>query len=247
MAENRENPAESVRTLSLLVEQNGIPWVAEAQQVGEDPFLDMLDDNVEMDDATEANLMRLCDSVESGLEFIGSVGACPAGDTTAIVGVDLDGDGEYDVELAGVGMVAPTQSRGEEIERKRISLRSARALALTSQFWLGMKYQERVAALGLVTQIELALISVFHELAPEPGVAWDGERRAREIERRLSRLRWVEREQEREYGGLKGVWNRLVGRHKVSGKELYQRMLREADGMLEPMQMGEMRPTFRRK
>ena len=136
-------------------------------------------------------------------------------------------------------MVAPTQSWGEEIERKRISLRSARALALISQFRLGVKYQERVAALGLVTQIELALISFFQESAPEPGVAWDGERRAREIERRLARLRWVEREQEREYGWLKWVWNRLVGRHKVSGKELYQRMLREADGMLEPMRMGE--------
>ena len=74
MAENREYPAESVRTLSLLVEQNGIPWVAEAQQVGEDALLDMLDDNVEMDDATEANVTKLCGSVESGHEFIGSVG-----------------------------------------------------------------------------------------------------------------------------------------------------------------------------
>ena len=161
MAENRENPSESVRTLNLLVQQNGAHCVAEALQVSEDALRDLRDGNVEMDDATEADLGRLCESVESGLEFIGSVGAGPADDTPAIVGVDLDGDGEYDVELAGVEMVAPTQSWGEEIERKRISLRSAKALALISQFRLGVKYQESVAALGLVTQIELALISFF--------------------------------------------------------------------------------------
>ena len=142
----------------------------------------------------------------------------------------LDGDGE----LAGVGVVSPGMGWAEEMERKRVSLRSARALALITQFRLGMSYQEHVAALGLVTQVELALISFFQESVPEPGVEWDSERRAREIERRLARLRWVERE----FGGLKGVLNRLAGRGKVSGKELYQRMLNEADGMLEVMSEG---------
>lgn len=83
-----------------------------------------------------------------------------------------------------------------------------------------MSYQEHVAAQGMVTQVELALIAYFHESVPDPGCERDSERRSREIERRLARLRWVERKQEREYGGLKGVWNWLVGKHKISGKEL---------------------------
>ena len=58
------------------------------------------------------------------------------------------------------------------MERKRESLRSARALALITQFRLGMPYREYLAALGMVTQVELALISFFRESVPEPGVGW---------------------------------------------------------------------------
>ena len=49
----------------------------------------------------------------------------------------------------------------------------------------------------------------------------------------------MEREQQREFGGFRGVWNNLLGRRRISGKELYQRMLREADGMLEVMARGD--------
>ena len=64
---------------------------------------------------------------------------------------------------------------------------------------------------------------------------WDVEKRSREIERRLARLRWVEEKQREEYGGWKGVWRAVVGRKKVSGKELFQKMLDEADGMMTAM------------
>ena len=142
------------------------------------------------------------------------------------------------MELVGLGVLSPGASWSEDMDRKRLSLRSARALAVLTQFRLGMDYQDVVASLGLVTQIELALISFFGESVPEPGVEWDAERRHREIERRLARLRWVEREQDKEYGGFKGVWNNLIGRTRVSGKELYQKMLEEADGMLAAMSGG---------
>ena len=61
---------------------------------------------------------------------------------------------------------------------------------------------------------------------------WDGERRAREIERRLVRLRWVKDEEEKEFTGMRGVVNWMAGRNRMSGKELYQRMLRESEDML---------------
>lgn len=47
-----------------------------------------------------------------------------------LVAVDLNGDGTADVELAGVGMLTPKPSWTEEQERKSISLRSARAIAM---------------------------------------------------------------------------------------------------------------------
>ena len=46
---------------------------------------------------------------------------------------------------------------------------------------------------------------------------------------RISRLLWVEREQEKEFGGIRGVFNWLAGRRRLSGKELVERMLYEAD------------------
>ena len=77
-------------------------------------------------------------------------------------------------------------------------------MALMTQHRLGMKYQGQVAMLGLVAKIELALISFFDDTLPDPGMEWDGDRRLREINRRIARLLWVEREQEKELGGLRG-------------------------------------------
>ena len=118
------------------------------------------------------------------------------------------------------------------LERKRQSLRNARALAVMTQFRLGMTYQEQLAALGLVTQIELALIHTFREAVPDPTKHWDAHRVDEEVQRRLARLRWVEREQEREHTGLRGAWNWLMGRGRITGLELFERMIGEADAML---------------
>ena len=126
----------------------------------------------------------------------------------------------------------------EKQDKKRVSLRNAMALAVMTMFRLGMSYEEHVAALGLVSQIELALIAYFRESVPEPGQTWDSHRRAREIERRLARLRWVENEQRKERGGVKGVINWLMGRPPLTGKLLYERMIEHADGMLEAMHEG---------
>ena len=117
-----------------------------------------------------------------------------------------------------------------------MSLRNAHALAIMTQYRIGMTHLETVTSLGLVTQIELALITYFRESLPEPGQNWDSQKRAREIERRLARLRWVEQEQEREDSGLKGIWNRVRGRGRPSGKELYERMVKNADTMIMGMQ-----------
>ena len=151
------------------------------------------------------------------------------------LGVDLDGDGIADVSMAAMVSGRPGVGWKDEQDKRRVSLRNARALAVMTMFRLGMTYEEQVAALGLVSQIELALISYFRESVPEPGQSWDPHRRAREIERRLARLRWVEGEQQKERSGVRGMWNWLIGKPPLTGKMLYDKMIEHADGMLAAM------------
>ena len=78
----------------------------------------------------------------------------------------------------------------------------------------------------------------FNESIPDAGENWDGRRKYREIDTRLKRLRWVNRELRKEYGGFKGAWNWLMGRGLPTGKELYSKMVDEADDMIMAMEEG---------
>ena len=62
--------------------------------------------------------------------------------------------------------------------------------------------------------------------------------RWREVERRIARLRWVSDEEAKEFNGIKGIFNRILGRHKLSGKEMYEKMVEEADWMVTAMRAG---------
>ena len=152
-----------------------------------------------------------------------------------VIDVDIDQDGKPDAYGIGVSSRSG-MSWMEQQERRRMSLRNAHAMATMTQYRIGMTHLETITALGLVTQIELALITYFRESLPEPGRNWDSQKRAREIERRLARLRWVEQEQEREDSGLKGVWNRVRGRGRPTAQQLYNRMIENADAMILGMQ-----------
>ena len=154
-----------------------------------------------------------------------------------VLGVDLDQDGKPDVAVHGIDLSSrPGMAWMEQQDRRRTSLRNAHTMATMTQYRIGMTRMETVTALGLVTQIELALITYFRESLPEPGQNWDSQKRAREIERRLARLRWVEQQQNDEDSGLKGVWNRVRGRRKPSGKDLYRKMIENADAMVLGME-----------
>ena len=154
-----------------------------------------------------------------------------------VVGVDIDQDGKPDVPLYGIDLSSRSgMSWMEQQDRRRTSLRNAHTMATMTQYRIGMTRIETVTALGLVTQIELALITCFRESLPEPGQNWDSQKRAREIERRLARLRWVEQQQNDEDSGLKGVWNRVRGRRRPTAKDLYRKMIENADAMVLGME-----------
>ena len=155
----------------------------------------------------------------------------------APIQIDVDGDGEPDFTVPNLGIVQGGKPTfGDETQRRRQNLRAARVTALMTQFRDDMEHEELVSALGMVAQIELALIMAFGESLPEPGQEWDGERRAREIDKRLARLRWVKRENDRMFKGVQGIYNRMKGRRPVSGRELYERMVRETDLILDVME-----------
>ena len=113
----------------------------------------------------------------------GAVGApeAPVGSVPAqVVDVDIDQDGKPDVPLYGIDLSSRSgMSWMEQQERRRMSLRNAHAMATMTQYRIGMTHLETVTALGLVTQIELALITCFRESLPEPGQNWDSQKRAR--------------------------------------------------------------------
>lgn len=145
------------------------------------------------------------------------------------VGIDVDGDGKVDFVAGEVGVVTKELSWTENQEERRRMLRYNLQLALITRWRLDQAPLQHLEAMELMTHLEIALIAMFGESVPEAGMNWDGEKRAREMEKRLVRLRWVDKERTRAYTGLRGFLNRLGGRTRVSGKELYQRMLAEAE------------------
>ena len=107
-----------------------------------------------------------------------------------------------------------------------------------TRFRVDRHHAEYVASLGVVTKLELGLITWFGESVPDPNAHWDSSRRWLETERRIARLRWVSEEEAKEYTGIKGILNRIVGRKKITGKDLFQSMVAEADWMIQAMRDG---------
>ena len=179
-----------------------------------------------------------CDSAEvvEQVDFLEAEGVEDL--APAVVGVDLDGDGRPDIQVSTLP-AGPGTSWDEEYRLKRDSLRRSLAFAQMSRFRVDLTHQEYVVALGIVTQIELALISWFGESVPDPNENWDASRCWRETERRLARLRWVSDEQAKEYSGMKGILNRIIGRRRLNGKEMYERLVADADWLVEAMREGK--------
>ena len=237
--------AEGLRRLTAeLVSQLGADTVAEILGIPGAELPALLNGGQEWDEVKAAALERACAPLGLSLE-----------------GLDWNGDGsaevsweemeEYaaaepmavDLELAPtpaepgtpVGFAERGQRWEEVAERRRQALWGARSLAISWQFRMGMKYSKLLDSYETVIRLELALIMGFYDSVPEPGMNWDLARRAREIEKRMARLRWVERERNQEYSGVLGLLKKVVigDRRWVSGKDLFERIVRESEAMVE--------------
>ena len=136
--------------------------------------------------------------------------------------------------MPGAGLVLWTDGH----RMLRDGRRRPPAFARMSRFRVDLSHDELVGAIGIVTRLELGLISWFGESVPDPSENWDASRRWREIERRIARLRWVAEEEAREFSGIRGIFNRIPGRRRLGGKEMYEKMVAEADWMVTAMRAG---------
>ena len=190
--------------LDLLVRAMGEDPVRETLDVSGEDWESILSGGMELDDRLLARLETMIEAMDQAVEWW-----------------DEEDDGEAVPEdVPAEALSSRSWNWGEHLEERRASLRAMHHLAMVTQYRLGVRYQGQLAMMGLVAKIELALIFMGETLL-DPGVDWDGDRRLREINRRVSRLLWVKQEQDREFGGVRGVFNWLSGRTRLSSLEAW--------------------------
>ena len=186
---------------------------------GED-WESILSGGMELDDRVLARLETMIEAMDQAVEWWDEEDD-GEGASEDVGGVELDEGSERPSEdVPAEALSSRSWNWGEHLEERRASLRAMHHLAMVTQYRLGVRYQGQLAMMGLVAKIELAMI-FMGETLPDPGMDWDGDRRLREINRRVSRLLWVKQEQDREFGGVRGVFNWLSGRTRLSSLEAW--------------------------
>ena len=203
--------------LDLLVGAMGEAPVRETLDVSGEDWESILSGEMKLDETLLARLETMTGAMGQAVEWWDEVedeededgdGASEddgdiGGASEDIGGVELDEESERpSEEVPAEALSSRSWNWGEHLEERRASLRAMHHLAMVTQYRLGVRYQGQLAMMGLVAKIELALI-FMGETLPDPGVDWDGDRRLREINRRVSRLLWVKQEQDREFGGVR--------------------------------------------
>ena len=140
---------------------------------------------------------------------------------------------------AVVQVPAPGVTWTESQTQKMESLWAARDLALMTQFSLRVDETELLYAMGLVNQIELALIMMYGQSVPDRNRHWDDSRRHKEIYIRMVRRNRIQRDLKREMGGFKGLVRSLKGQRTVSAKDLYARLFLYVDDMMALAEQGK--------
>ena len=235
--------------LDLLVRAMGEDPVRETLDVSGEDWESILSGGMELDETLLARLETMIGAMDQAVAWWDEEDEEDDGEGTSedVRGVELDeGSERPSEEVPAEALSSRSWNWGEHLEERRASLHAMHHLAMVTQYRLGVRYQ------GQLAKIELALI-FMGETLPDPGVDWDGDRRLREINRRVSRLLWVKQEQDREFGGVRGVFNWLSGRTRLSSKELVKQMLKSWTGVVSrlvlvmiaklSLQMGQPSPS----
>lgn len=241
--------------LHAVVGQFGPGYVADALGKSEAVVLGVVGGRVEPDEDFVDRLVVLCRMFEGvvdwskGLSSAAIVGGAVAGvaeEGAEGSGTEVEvGEGVLYDPVAGsvedlesvvakspLGVPAPGLTAGERESRRRDNLWAAREVALMSQASLVADEKDLLYAMGVVNQIELALIMVFGESVPDRNRPWDSFRRQKEIYIRMVRRNRIQRDLKRETSGLKGFLNSVRGKKPLTAKELYARMQDYVDDMM---------------
>ena len=206
--------------LDLLVRAMGEDPVRETLDVSGEDWESILSGGMELDDRVLARLETMIEAMDQAVEWWDEEDD-GEGASEDVGGVELDEGSERPSEdVPAEALSSRSWNWVEHLEERRASLRAMHHLAMVTQYRLGVRYQGQLAMMGLVAKIELAMIFMGETLS-DPGMDWDGDRRLREINRRVSRLLWVKQEQDREFGGVRGVFNWLSGRTRLSSLEAW--------------------------
>ena len=104
----------------------------------------------------------------------------------------------------------------------------ARDLAITRFCRRGVPQHQQLAALGVLIELEVGLITLFREAPTQPGAQWDGDRQNQEIRRREK----LQREVRGELNAMRSVFRRLghalAGRGRIDTDELLRKLLADA-------------------
>ena len=246
--------ADTVSRLHALVGQFGPAGVAEGLGIDEEMLYGMMSGKREMERGMEERFALLCGSLGDAVDWsVGGVGAIAVMD---VVGGGVAGGEEVEVaegvyhdpvagavedftallEVSPVGVPAPGITWTEAQARKLENLWAARDLAFMSQVALGLDEMEVLYAMGLVNQIELALIMLFRQSVPDRSRRWDEFRRQKEIYIRVVRRNRIERDLKRERSGFRGLLNSLRGQKPLSSRDLYGKLFLYVDDMVGLME-----------
>ena len=239
MSEVDERSENFRRRLDLLVGALGLNAVMEAfSDSGVDPgeVAKMQGGVVPLDDMALGVLDEMMERMGSAsglVEDEGMTGGSEGdGADGGMPGVVLEGSPVVLDDALPKAVVASRAWNWEERQAEmRSSLRLMHSLAQMTQAQLGVRYQNFLSVFEMVAQIEWMLIYLGDTL-PDPGMDWGSGQRMRELNLRVSRLIWVKRELNREHTGVRGIFNWLTGRQRLSSPDLVRRILEEADAMM---------------
>ena len=135
------------------------------------------------------------------------------------------------VRESGVSVLSPGATAGEQYERRLENLWAARDLAIMTQFAIGVEDSDILYALGLVNEIELALIMMFRQEVPRGGRPWDEYRRQKEIYVRMVRKNRIQRNLKKERSGWRGLVSKAKGEKPMSARDMFSRLMVYVDEM----------------